>query len=81
MNSLSAYMPQDNQELFRKGLKAGLWMDESFDWYPEEDIMSHPNGEIRDTFTNIYPGAGNLFEVHDQEYLIRDQAPKSVFSL
>ena len=53
MNSLSAYMPQDNQELFRKGLKAGLWMDESFDWYPEEDMMSHPNGEIR-TLSQTY---------------------------
>lgn len=53
MNSLFAYMPQDNQELFRKGLKAGLWMDESFDWYPEEDMMSHPNGEIR-TLSQTY---------------------------
>lgn len=80
MNSLFAYMPQDNQELFRRGLKAGLWMDESFDWYPEEDMMSHPNGDP-DTFTDVYPRAGDLFEVHNQEYLIRDQAPKSVFSL
>ncbi|MDO7488143.1 hypothetical protein Q5O89_24790 [Peribacillus frigoritolerans] len=53
MNSLYAYMPQDNQDLFRKGLKAGLWMDESFDWYPEEDMMSHPNGEIR-TLSQTY---------------------------
>lgn len=54
MSSLSAYMPQDNQEVFRKVLKAGLWMDESFDWYPEEDMMSHPGGEVRSllqTFT------------------------------
>ncbi|MFJ7677943.1 hypothetical protein ACIQXQ_07775 [Peribacillus sp. NPDC097198] len=54
MSSLSAYMPQDNREVFRKGLKAGLWMDESFDWYPEEDMMSQPGGEIRSllqTFT------------------------------
>ena len=54
MSSLSAYMPQDNREAFRKGLKAGLWMDESFDWYPEEDMMSHPGGELRSllqTFT------------------------------
>ena len=28
-------------------------MDESFDWYPEEDMMSHPNGEIR-TLSQTY---------------------------
>ena len=61
MSSLSAYMPQDNREAFRKGLKAGLWMDESFDWYPEEDMMSHPGGDLR---TN------NLFKVYDKKYLI-----------
>lgn len=47
MNALSAYIEHDSRELPRKILKAGLWMDESFDWYSEEDMMSHPEGGIR----------------------------------
>ncbi|WP_110927406.1 hypothetical protein [Bacillus massiliglaciei] len=48
MNMLSPYLPQDDQEFSRLNLKSGLWIDEGFDWYPEDDLMSrYPHGEIR----------------------------------
>ena len=40
-------MEQDSYELPSKSLKVGLWMNESFDWYLEEDILSHPEDGIR----------------------------------
>lgn len=54
MSTLSAYIEQDSHELPRRNLKVGLWMDGNFDWYAEEDMMSHPEGGIRtllQTFT------------------------------
>lgn len=47
MNTLSAYLEQNSHELPRRDLKVGLWMNESFDWYLEEDRMSHPEDGIR----------------------------------
>jgi hypothetical protein len=46
MISLSAYHPQEKQEVSRKSLKAGLWLDGTFDWVLE-DSSSDFNGQIR----------------------------------
>ena len=40
-------MEQNRYELPNRNLKVGLWMNESFDWYLEEDMMSHPEDGIR----------------------------------
>lgn len=54
MSTLSAYMEQDHYEFPQNNLKVGLWMEGNFDWYEEEDRMSHPEGGLRtlvQTFT------------------------------
>ena len=54
VNTSSAYMEQNRYHLPSRNLKVGLWMNESFDWYLEEDSMSHPEDGIRtllQTFT------------------------------
>lgn len=54
MNTLSVYKEQNSYHLPSRNLKVGLWMNESFDWYLEEDSMSHPEDGIRtllQTFT------------------------------
>ena len=47
MNSLAAYMEENSYHLPNRNLKVGLWINESFDWYLEEDSMSHPEDGIR----------------------------------
>lgn len=47
MSTLSAYMEQDHYEFPQNNLKVGLWMEGNFDWYEEEDRMSHPEGGLR----------------------------------
>lgn len=47
-------MEQNSYHLSSKNVKVGLWINESFDWYLEEDSMSHPEDGIRtllQTFT------------------------------
>ena len=54
MSTLSPYMENESYHLPSRNLKVGLWMNESFDWYLEEDSMSHPEDGIRtllQTFT------------------------------
>lgn len=54
MSTLSAYIEQNSYHWPSRNLKVGLWMNESFDWYLEEDSMSHPEDGIRtllQTFT------------------------------
>lgn len=53
MNTLLAYMEQDSYHLPSRNLKVGLWMNESFDWYLEEDSMSHPEDGIRTLLQNF----------------------------
>jgi hypothetical protein len=47
MNTLSAFKPTSTLRVSQKPLKAGLWLDGSFDWYSEEDTASHPGGQLR----------------------------------
>lgn len=47
-------MEQSSYHWPNRNLKVGLWINESFDWYLEEDSMSHPEDGIRtllQTFT------------------------------
>ncbi|MDQ0218308.1 hypothetical protein ELQ35_12555 [Peribacillus cavernae] len=46
MISLSAYQPKLKQETSRKSLKAGIWLDGTFDWVTDESA-SYANGEVR----------------------------------
>ncbi|RFU65709.1 hypothetical protein [Peribacillus glennii] len=46
MISLSAYQPKYKQAVSLKNLKAGIWLDGTFDWVTEESA-SHANGEVR----------------------------------
>ncbi|WP_409301687.1 hypothetical protein [Peribacillus sp. SCS-155] len=46
MISLSAYHSKDKQEVSRKSLKAGLWLDGTFDWVSEESA-SYINRQMR----------------------------------
>lgn len=52
MSTLSAYKTAE-REGYRRNLRAGLWMDGSFDWYREEDNDSENQGEIR-SFSQSY---------------------------
>lgn len=47
MSTLSEYIEQERYEIPRRSLKAGLWMNECFDWYSEDDMMSHTENGIR----------------------------------
>ncbi|MFD0048344.1 hypothetical protein ACFVHQ_03215 [Actinomycetes bacterium NPDC127524] len=47
MNTMSAYKPHAVQEGPRKGLKAGVWMDGTFDWHSEQDSFTNHAGEVR----------------------------------
>ena len=47
MSTLSPYLDHESYHLPSRNLKVGLWMNESFDWYLEEDSMSHPEDGIR----------------------------------
>ncbi|RFU61889.1 hypothetical protein [Bacillus sp. V59.32b] len=46
MISLSAYQPNFKRELSRKHLKAGIWLDGTFDWVTDES-SSYLGGEVR----------------------------------
>lgn len=46
MISLSAYQPKFKQEVSLKNLKAGIWLDGTFDWVTDESA-SYSNGEVR----------------------------------
>ena len=69
MSTLSAYIEHDSHELPRRNLKVGLWMDGSFDWYAEEDMMSHPEGGIRTLLQTFTRKTSYLFKDYDQKYV------------
>jgi hypothetical protein len=46
MISLSAYQPNLKREVSRKNLKAGIWLNGTFDWVTDES-SSYSNGEVR----------------------------------
>lgn len=79
MSPLSAYISQDNPDVFRKGLKAGLWVEESFDWYPEEDTMSHPKGEIRTLLQTFTKGNISFSKFTIRNTSFEPKYPKAFF--
>ncbi|PLT34704.1 hypothetical protein [Bacillus sp. V5-8f] len=46
MISLSAYQPNYKQTVSLKNLKAGIWLDGTFDWVTDESA-TYSNGEVR----------------------------------
>lgn len=76
MSTLSAYIEHDSQELPRRSLKVGLWMNECFDWYSEEDRMSHPEGGIRTLLQSFSKKQISYSKLTIQNTTLESKAPK-----
>ena len=79
MNTLSAYMEQNSYHLPSRNLKVGLWINESFDWYLEEDSMSHPEDGIRTLLQTFTEKGVSYSKFTIKNISLEEKSPKVFF--